>query len=170
MNPIVIFIIVFILESVSFFGYSKVASILSLFYCKIFESELFNKIAEHKKEVIHLKKKLNDISCQDEFAKWVKVNRRLTAATAKYEEASSKGSSVQSSTTLMINLVLKVLLVVVRMGLILIFRKQPLFYANNEWLGVFSYFMTKNGAVHIIVWMLICSNISKRILTAIKKK
>jgi len=31
MNPIVIFIIVFILEGISFFGYSKVASIVRLY-------------------------------------------------------------------------------------------------------------------------------------------
>ncbi|ORY06782.1 hypothetical protein LY90DRAFT_678328 [Neocallimastix californiae] len=168
MNPIVIFIIVFILEGISFFGYSKVASILSLFYCKFFKSELFNSIAKHKREIIHLKKKLNDISCQDEFAKWVKVNRKLTAATAEYEEESSKGNSAQSSATLIINLILKVLLVCVRISLYIFLRKETLFYAKYEWLGQFSYILTSKGAIHIFVWMLICSNISKRILNAIK--
>jgi len=169
MNPIVIFVVVFILESISFFGYSKVASIISLFYCKFVEGELFNNIAKSKKQVIHLKNTLNDISCQDEFAKWVKVNRKLTAATAKYEEYSSKGKSIQSQTTMMINIVLKVVLVVVRMGLFLFYRKEPLFYATNEWLGQFSYLFTSKGAVHIFIWMLICSNISKRILNLSKE-
>ncbi|ORX59969.1 hypothetical protein BCR36DRAFT_365974 [Piromyces finnis] len=145
MNPIIVFIVVFILEGISFFGYSKVASIISLFYCKFFESELFNSIAKHKKEVLHLKKKLNDISCQDEFAKWVKVNRKLTAATAKYEEESSKGNSIQTQATMMINLGLKVFLVIIRMILYLICRKQPMFYASKEWLGQFTYFFTSNG-------------------------
>ncbi|KAG4104767.1 hypothetical protein H8356DRAFT_1637757 [Neocallimastix lanati (nom. inval.)] len=168
MNPIVIFIIIFLLECVSFFGYSKVASILSLFYCTIFQSELFNSIADSKKKVIYLKKKLNDISCQDEFAKWVKVNRKLTAATAEYEEQSSKGNSIQTSATIMINLVLKILFAVVRIALYIFLRKQPLFYATNEWLGQFTYLLTSKGAIHIFIWMLICSNISKRILNAIK--
>jgi len=169
MNPIIVFLIIFALESISFFGYSKVASIISLFYCKFFESELFNNIARHKKEVIHLKKKLNDISCQDEFAKWVKVNRKLTAATAKYEEESSKGNSIQSQATVMINLGLKVILVVVRMLLFIWCRKEPMFYASKEWLGQFTYFFTSKGAIYIFIWMLVCSNISKRILNTIKK-
>jgi len=69
---------------------------------------------------------------------------------------------------MMINIVLKVVLVVVRMGLFLFYRKEPLFYATNEWLGQFSYFFTSKGAVHIFIWMLICSNVSKRILNFTK--
>jgi len=46
-----------------------------LFYCTIFQSELFNSIADSKKKVIYLKKKLNDISCQVRTIKCDKNNK-----------------------------------------------------------------------------------------------
>ena len=69
----------------------------------------------------------------------------------------------------MINIALKVFLVLIRMGLILIYRNEPLFYATNEWLGQFTFFFTSKGAIHIFIWMLICSNISKRISNLTKE-
>jgi len=57
----------------------------------------------------------------------------------------SKGNSIQSQATVMINLGLKVILVVVRMLLFIWCRKEPMFYASKEWLGQFTYFFTSKG-------------------------
>jgi len=50
----------------------------------------------------------------------------------------------------MINLVLKILFAVVRIALYIFLRKQPLFYATNEWLGQFTYLLTSKGKKNFI--------------------
>jgi len=68
----------------------------------------------------------------------------------KKKKKASKGNSIQTSATIMINLVLKILFAVVRIALYIFLRKQPLFYATNEWLGQFTYLLTSKGKKNFI--------------------
>ncbi|KAJ3019416.1 UNVERIFIED_CONTAM: GET complex subunit get1 [Siphonaria sp. JEL0065] len=130
------------------------------------------KIQKVKMDLIDAKKAMNSISAQDEFAKWAKERRRHDKLETEYANLVKAQGSDKSSFERTVSWGVWIGVWVLHIGIILVYRKTPMFYVPTSFVGPFSRMLSMPfapaGSVSVAFWLFASKNVIKKILTASK--
>lgn len=115
-----------------------------------------------KREVVQLKREMNNTSSQDEFAKWAKLRRRHDKALSDYEALNQELSSKKSSFDWFIKTARWLSTTGVKIFIQFRYSKTPVFALPGGWLPypvewVLSFPRAPQGSVSVQVWNSVCA-------------
>ncbi|KAF2461346.1 protein get1 [Lineolata rhizophorae] len=117
-----------------------------------------------QREILRMKKEMNAVSAQDEFARWARLRRQHDDVVAKYENISSSLSSTKTSFDRTVALLRWIATTGLRFLLQTYYQREPMFWIPAGWLPyyvewILSFPRAPLGSVSIQVWSMACSSI-----------
>ncbi|KAJ5179699.1 Protein g.t1.c1 [Penicillium capsulatum] len=145
-------------------GASTIDNLLWLLYLKL-PTSTSQKASEQqrlKREVIELKREMNNTSSQDEFAKWAKLRRRHDKSLEQYEAMNKVISSQKSSFEWTVKSARWLSTNGLKMFLQFWYSKTPVFALPQDWFPyyvqwILSFPRAPLGSVSIHIWSNVCA-------------
>ncbi|KAL4809132.1 protein get1 [Aspergillus unguis] len=159
-----IFIIHVAIFVVNTIGATTIDNLLWILYLKL-PTSLYKTAQEQsklKREVVQLKREMNNTSSQDEFAKWAKLRRRHDKAMTDYEALNSKLSSQKSSFDWFVKIARWLSTTGLKIFIQFRYSKSPVFELPAGWLPyyvewILSFPRAPHGSVSVQVWNSVCA-------------
>ncbi|KAL4790658.1 protein get1 [Aspergillus venezuelensis] len=159
-----IFILHIVIFLVNTIGASTIDNLLWLLYLKL-PTSLYKTAQEQaklKREVVQLKREMNNTSSQDEFAKWAKLRRRHDKALSDYEALNSKLSSQKSSFDWFVKIFRWLSTTGLKMFIQFQYSKTPVFALPGGWFPspvewILAFPRAPTGTVSVHVWNSVCA-------------
>ncbi|KAJ3020813.1 UNVERIFIED_CONTAM: GET complex subunit get1 [Siphonaria sp. JEL0065] len=153
-------------------NYNSLATVAHSLLRLVVPSKAAARIEKVKKDLIEAKKTMNSISAQDEFAKWAKERRRHDKLETEYANLVKAQGSDKSSFERTVSWGVWIGVWVLHIGIVLAYRKTPMFYVPTSFVGPFSWMLSMpfapTGSVSVTFWLFASKNVIKKILTASK--
>ncbi|KAL5334448.1 WRB/Get1 family [Aspergillus crustosus] len=157
----ILHIAIFLINTV---GAATVDNLLWLLYLKL-PTSLYQTAQEQskaKREVVQLKREMNNTSSQDEFAKWAKLRRRHDKAMSDYEALNQKLSSQKSSFDWFVKIARWLSTNGLKIFIQFRYSKTPIFALPGGWFPypvewVLSFPRAPQGSVSVQVWNSVCA-------------
>ncbi|KAF4546376.1 CHD5-like protein [Lasiodiplodia theobromae] len=120
--------------------------------------------AKLKREVLRLKKEMNAVSAQDDFAKWAKLRRAHDKAFADFQKNDSALRSARASFDTAVASVRWLVTNGLRFFLQLWYAKQPLFWIPQGWVPgyvewILAFPKAPTGSVSVQIWGIACASV-----------
>ncbi|TEB28464.1 hypothetical protein FA13DRAFT_1735605 [Coprinellus micaceus] len=164
-----VFLIVFVTQLISWIGQNVLLEWAYSLYLTVTRSSLAAKQKALKTEILNNKSELLRTSAQDQFAKWAKLRRSVDKGLADLEKLNSEMSSAKSSFSMKFKGVMWFLTTGVELVIGWWFRRQPVFYLPDSWLGPLTWWLSfpfaPKGSVSVGVWSIAC----KRVLGVLER-
>ncbi|BCS00766.1 guided entry of tail-anchored proteins factor 1 [Aspergillus luchuensis] len=145
-------------------GASTIDNLLWLLYLKVptSTSKKFREQNRLKREVVQLKRDMNNTSSQDEFAKWAKLRRKHDKTMEEYEAINKQLSSQKTSFDWGVKIVRWFGTSGLKFFLQFWYSKTPVFHLPEGWLPyyvawVLSFPRAPMGSVSIQIWSNVCA-------------
>lgn len=127
---------------------------------------------ELRREVIRLKREMNAISSQDEFAKWAKLRRSHDKVVAQYDEKTNNLKSFKSTFDRTVTALRWIGTNGLRFFLQFWFSKRPLFWIPRGWVPgyvewLLAFPRAPTGSVSIQIWGIACATIVQLVGAAV---
>ncbi|KAL4937600.1 protein get1 [Aspergillus oleicola] len=159
-----IFILHIAIFLVNTIGASTIDNLLWILYLKL-PTSLYSTAQEQaklKREVVELKREMNNTSSQDEFAKWAKLRRRHDKALSDYEALNSKLSSQKTSFDWFVKIFRWLSTTGLKIFIQFRYSKSPVFALPGGWLPwpvewILSFPRAPQGTVSVQVWNSVCA-------------
>ncbi|KAL2863087.1 guided entry of tail-anchored proteins factor 1 [Aspergillus lucknowensis] len=145
-------------------GATTIDNLLWTLYLKL-PTSLYQTAQEQRKlkrEVVQLKRDMNNTSSQDEFAKWAKLRRRHDKAMSDYEALNKELSSQKSSFDWFIKTARWLSTTGLKIFIQFRYSKTPVFRLPGGWFPyyvewVLSFPRAPHGSVSVQVWNSVCA-------------
>ncbi|KAL4813078.1 protein get1 [Aspergillus spinulosporus] len=159
-----IFILHIAIFLVNTIGAATIDNLLWLLYLKL-PTSLYQTAHEQsklKREVVQLKRDMNNTSSQDEFAKWAKLRRRHDKALSDYEALNQKLSSQKGSFDWFVKIARWLSTTGLKIFIQFRYSKTPVFELPGGWLPypvewVLAFPRAPQGSVSVQVWNSVCA-------------
>nr|Q5B538.2 RecName: Full=Protein get1; AltName: Full=Guided entry of tail-anchored proteins 1 [Aspergillus nidulans FGSC A4] len=159
-----IFILHIAIFLVNTIGAATIDNLLWLLYLKL-PTSLYQTAQEQtklKREVVQLKRDMNNTSSQDEFAKWAKLRRRHDKALSEYEALNQKLSSQKGSFDWFVKIARWLSTTGLKIFIQFRYSKTPVFELPGGWLPypvewVLAFPRAPQGSVSVQVWNSVCA-------------
>ncbi|KAL4763172.1 guided entry of tail-anchored proteins factor 1 [Aspergillus foveolatus] len=159
-----IFILHIAIFLVNTIGAATIDNLLWLLYLKL-PTSLYQTAQEQsklKREVVQLKRDMNNTSSQDEFAKWAKLRRRHDKALSDYEALNQKLSSQKGSFDWFVKIARWLSTTGLKIFIQFRYSKTPVFELPGGWLPypvewVLAFPRAPQGSVSVQVWNSVCA-------------
>ncbi|GLA66298.1 GET complex subunit get1 [Aspergillus tubingensis] len=145
-------------------GASTIDNLLWLLYLKVptSTSKKYREQNRLKREVVQLKRDMNNTSSQDEFAKWAKLRRKHDKTMEEYEAINKQLSSQKTSFDWGVKIVRWFGTSGLKFFLQFWYSKTPVFHLPEGWLPyyvawVLSFPRAPMGSVSIQIWSNVCA-------------
>ncbi|PYH36548.1 guided entry of tail-anchored proteins factor 1 [Aspergillus neoniger CBS 115656] len=145
-------------------GASTIDNLLWLLYLKVptSTSKKYKEQNRLKREVVQLKRDMNNTSSQDEFAKWAKLRRKHDKTMEEYEAINKQLSSQKTSFDWGVKIVRWFGTSGLKFFLQFWYSKTPVFHLPEGWLPyyvawVLSFPRAPMGSVSIQIWSNVCA-------------
>ncbi|KAL4921122.1 protein get1 [Aspergillus aurantiobrunneus] len=157
----VLHIVIFLVNTI---GATAIDNLLWILYLKL-PTSLYQTAQEQsklKREVVHLKRDMNNTSSQDEFAKWAKLRRRHDKALSNYEALNQKLSSQKSSFDWFVKIARWLSTTGLKIFIQFRYSKTPVFALPGGWLPYYVEWMlafprAPHGSVSVQIWNSVCA-------------
>ncbi|KAL4879775.1 protein get1 [Aspergillus karnatakaensis] len=157
----ILHIAIFLINTI---GAATIDNLLWLLYLKL-PTSLYataQEQSEAKREVVQLKREMNNTSSQDEFAKWAKLRRRHDKAMSDYEALNQKLSSQKSSFEWFIKIARWLSTNGLKIFIQFRYSKTPVFALPGGWFPypvewILSFPRAPQGSVSVQVWNSVCA-------------
>ncbi|KAL4870672.1 protein get1 [Aspergillus spectabilis] len=157
----ILHIAIFLINTI---GAATIDNLLWLLYLKL-PTSLYQTAQEQskvKREVVQLKRDMNNTSSQDEFAKWAKLRRRHDKALSDYEALNQKLSSQKSSFDRVVKIVRWLSTNGLKIFIQFRYSKTPVFALPGGWFPypvewVLSFPRAPQGSISVQVWNSVCA-------------
>ncbi|KAK7522265.1 CHD5-like protein-domain-containing protein [Phyllosticta citriasiana] len=163
---LVVFILSIVIHIVNTLGAATINDLLWLLYNKLPTptSHAARDQARLRREVLRLKKEMNSVSAQDDFARWAKLRRAHDKVYADYQKTES---SLKSSRTLFDRTVSTLRFLGtngLRFALQFWYAKQALFWIPQGWVPryvewILAFPKAPTGSVSIQIWGIACASV-----------
>ncbi|KAL4986454.1 protein get1 [Aspergillus falconensis] len=159
-----IFILHIAIFLVNTIGAATIDNLLWLLYLKL-PTSLYQTAQEQsklKREVVQLKRDMNNTSSQDEFAKWAKLRRRHDKALSDYETLNQKLSSQKGSFDRFVKIARWLSTSGLKIFIQFRYSKTGVFELPGGWLPypvewVLAFPRAPQGSVSVQVWNSVCA-------------
>ncbi|KDR67475.1 hypothetical protein GALMADRAFT_258049 [Galerina marginata CBS 339.88] len=160
---ITIFLLVFIGQLVTWIGKTVLLDITYDTYLRITRSPLATRQRALKTEILSTKAELLKTSAQDQFAKWAKLRRSVDKGLADLEKLNGEIAGSKSGFAMKFNTLLWLLTTGLQFVVGWWYRKQPVFYLPEGWLGPLGWWLAlpfaPAGSVSVGVWQMACRRV-----------
>ncbi|KAF4313336.1 CHD5-like protein [Botryosphaeria dothidea] len=117
-----------------------------------------------KREVFRLKKEMNAVSAQDDFARWAKLRRAHDKVFAEFQKSDSGIRSARTSFDTTVASIRWVFTNGLRFFLQFWYAKQPLFWIPQGWVPgyvewILAFPRAPTGSISIQVWGIACASV-----------
>ncbi|KAF8815371.1 hypothetical protein BYT27DRAFT_7194592 [Phlegmacium glaucopus] len=157
---ITIFLLVFITQLITWIGKSVLLDITYDIYLRVTRSPAAMRQRSLKTEILSTKSELLKTSAQDQFAKWAKLRRSVDKGLADLEKLNSEVASSKSAFAMKFNTLLWLLTTGSQFAVGWWYRKQPVFFLPQGWLGPLGWWLAlpfaPAGSVSVGVWQIAC--------------
>jgi len=157
---ITIFLLVFVTQLITWIGKSVLLDIIYGMYLRITLSPTAMRQRSLKSEILSTKSELLKTSAQDQFAKWTKLRRSVDKGLADLEKLNAEAASSKSAFAMKFNTLLWLLTTGLQFAVGWWYRKQPVFFLPQGWLGPLGWWLAlpfaPAGSVSVGVWQIAC--------------
>ncbi|KAF2185642.1 hypothetical protein K469DRAFT_750351 [Zopfia rhizophila CBS 207.26] len=172
---LVVFVLQLVLHLINTVGANTINQLLWILYNKFPTptSKAANEAPRLKREVVRLKRELNAVSAQDDFAKWAKLRRQHDKAMSEFEKLDNSLRSAQNSFTTTVSSLRWLSTNGLRFFLQFWFAKQPMFWIPGGWVPgyvewILSFPRAPKGSVSINIWGIACASVISLVGEAIQ--
>lgn len=127
------------------------------------------RMKEIEETIIQLKANQSKIRAQDEFAKYVRLERKINQLTGEHSELVKKRNSKFSGRRMILRAVCTGLLVVGHIAFLIRYRKEPVAFLPKEWFyplnSILAFPTDIAGAVGLPCWVITSNNIISKTLS-----
>lgn len=157
---ITIFLLVFVTQLITWIGKSVLLDITYEMYLRITLSPTAMRQRSLKSEILSTKSELLKTSAQDQWAKWAKLRRSVDKGLADLEKLNAEVASSKSAFAMKFNILLWLLTTGLQFVVGWWYRKQPVFFLPQGWLGPLGWWLAlpfaPAGSVSVGVWQIAC--------------
>ncbi|OCL01422.1 hypothetical protein AOQ84DRAFT_329001 [Glonium stellatum] len=163
---LVVFALQLVLHLINTLGANTINQLLWVLYGTLptQTAKSVHKQTEMKREVVRLKRELNKVSAQDDFAKWAKLRRQHDKAVADFEKIDTTLRSTKTSFDTVFTTIRWLSTNGLRFFLQFWYTKQPLFWLPQGWVPgyvewVLSFPRAPRGSISINIWDIACASV-----------
>ncbi|KAK7550827.1 CHD5-like protein-domain-containing protein [Phyllosticta citricarpa] len=163
---LVVFILSIVIHIVNTLGAATINDLLWLLYNKLPTptSHAARDQARLRREVLHLKKEMNSVSAQDDFARWAKLRRAHDKVYAEYQKTESSLKSSRTSFDRTVSTLRFLGTNGLRFALQFWYAKQALFWIPQGWVPryvewILAFPKAPTGSVSIQIWGIACASV-----------
>jgi len=160
---ITIFLLVFVAQLVTWVGKTVLLDICYNLYLWVTRSPLAARQRALKTEILTTKSELLKTSAQDQFAKWAKLRRSVDKGLADLEKLNAEIAASRNGFAMKFKALLWVLTTGLQFVVSMWYRKQPVFYLPEGWLGPATWWLSlpfaPAGSVSVGVWQMACRRV-----------
>ncbi|KAI9376514.1 protein get1 [Aspergillus egyptiacus] len=158
---LILHVAIFVINTI---GATTIDNLLWILYLKL-PTSLYDDAREQaklKREVIQLKRDMNNTSSQDEFAKWAKLRRKHDKAMADYEELNKRLTSQKTSFDRYVKVARWLSTNGLKIFIQFRYSKTPVFALPAGWFPypvewILSFPRAPAGSVSVQVWNSVCA-------------
>ncbi|KAF2471742.1 protein get1 [Lindgomyces ingoldianus] len=163
---LVVFVVQLLLHIINTVGANTINQVLWILYTKFptRTSSSTAKASTLKREIVRLKRELNAVSAQDDFARWAKLRREHDKALSEFEKIDGSLRAHQTTFFSSISTLRWLSTTGLRFALQFWHSKTPMFWIPERWVPgyvewILSFPRAPVGSVSINVWGLACASI-----------
>ncbi|QSL65727.1 hypothetical protein MERGE_000005 [Pneumocystis wakefieldiae] len=172
----VCFVIVVVINSISFLGVDVISSLIFTLYSNFFPYQLSSIIKRYRllqRSALQTKKELSNTSSVDEFAKWAKLRRKYDKEISELE----KSTAEMNNQRYYFNVKMRIIIWLCTYGLQYIiqwyYRKIPVFWLAKGWFPryiewILCFPMAPIGSVSVSIWFFVVNHVVSETFCIIK--
>ncbi|XP_053390541.1 guided entry of tail-anchored proteins factor 1-like [Mercenaria mercenaria] len=161
------FMMIFILLLVIFFSYlpsysSKISRSIGGYFIHLTDEEL-----NLRQQVRDLKAEQGAVSMTDEFAKYMKLQRKIDRLVDQVKKMGSSRSQKITMFSMGVKMVINVLHGIVMISVIIFYKNDPLYMLPEQWFypvnRLIAFPTGVPGGIGVTCWILVCSSVVYRL-------
>ncbi|KAL5033597.1 hypothetical protein BDV3_000566 [Batrachochytrium dendrobatidis] len=159
--------VAWIFQAISTIGFDYISKLLYEWTGLLFgQSGNAAKLQQLKKQILDLKTQLGSISAQNQFAKWVKLQRQHDKLVTEYTAKANNVNLHKSMFQMQVSWGLWALFWILQIGFLVSWRSDAMFYMPKTWVGPFSSWLSfpfaPAGSVSVLYWFYACRSFCSR--------